>query len=363
MSEFSGWTKPSLSETKDRVLSDIDANLPGQNVQLRYSPLNCLGAALAGQSWEQQAYIEWAVKQTTVLYCDDENLEHHGEIWGVDRQIPTYANGTITCTGTNTTVIPAGTIFAVTDLQYVVQADATISSGTATVSVKAIDIGSKFNLTASTKLTISSAISGVTSTATAIAISGGTDKESASSYRSRILSRIQNPPQGGSKSDYVAWAKTMSGVTRAWCYPLEGGAGTATVRFMMDDIYPIVAGSTTPGENGIPTSTDVTNMTAIIEANRPITAVVTVVAPTPVPLNLTITGLMNNDVTTKANVTNEIYNAIVRDSEPGQPIKISRIWAAISLATGEQYFTSTTPNTDITYTVNQIAVPGTITWA
>lgn len=350
---FNGWNRPTLSDIKGRVFADLETNLPGKDANLRYSPLNALGSAIVGQSYEQNGYIEWGLRQATVLYCDDNNLDLHGAIWGVSRKIPTKASGTISISGIASTVLPSGTLFQTsTGLQYITTADATIVGGSATANVLANSVGIQCNLAAGVTLSLTSSITGINNTATVISITGGTDIETADNYRARILYAIQNPTGCGSASDYVQWALSQPGVTRAWCYPLEGGNGTVTVRFMMDNTY----------SNGIPLSGDVTSMTTFLNSKRPVTAVLTVSAPTAVPYNITITGLSNSDATTKANVTAEIKNAIVRDAQPGGIIHISRIWAAISLATGEQYFGSTTPSTDTSYTNSQIAVMGTCTF-
>jgi uncharacterized phage protein gp47/JayE len=66
-------------------------------------------------------------------------------------------------------------------------------------------------------------------------VADGSDEESTDELRARLLARLQNPPHGGNATDYEAWAKEVSGVTRAWSYPLELGAGTVTVRFVRDD--------------------------------------------------------------------------------------------------------------------------------
>ena len=82
------------------------------------------------------------------------------------------------------------------------------------------------------QLTLDSPIVGVNASAnvTAGALTGGADAEDDDSLRARLLARIKEPPQGGSKADYVTWALEVPGVTRAWCYPEEMGDGTVTLR-------------------------------------------------------------------------------------------------------------------------------------
>ena len=69
---------------------------------------------------------------------------------------------------------------------------------------------------------------------TVISMSGGTDTETDDELRVRLLDRLSAPPMGGDAEDYVVWALSVPGVTRAWSAPNEMGIGTVTVRFMHD---------------------------------------------------------------------------------------------------------------------------------
>ena len=68
-----------------------------------------------------------------------------------------------------------------------------------------------------------------------VELDGGVDTENDDDLRARILFRIHQPPMGGDADDYVAWALSVPGVTRAWA-ATEMGIGTVTVRFMMDEL-------------------------------------------------------------------------------------------------------------------------------
>ena len=46
---------------------------------------------------------------------------------------------------------------------------------------------------------------------------------------------LRYPPFGGNQFDYVRWAREVSGVTRAWCFPTWKGGGTVGVTFVMDN--------------------------------------------------------------------------------------------------------------------------------
>ncbi|HEU4708293.1 MAG TPA: baseplate J/gp47 family protein, partial [Methylophilaceae bacterium] len=208
------------------------------------------------------------------------------------------------------------------------------------------------NEDAGSTLSLSSPITGLNSDATVgvDGLSGGTDQEDDASLRARLISRIQQPPHGGAKFDYETWAKEVAGVTRAWVYPNELGLGTVVVRFVRDDDASI-----------IPDAGEVTTVQDYIDARRPVTADVTVVAPTAVPLDFTI-ELTPNTSTVKAAVQAELEDLLKREAEPGGTILLSHIREAISIAAGEENYTMSSPSADVTHSTGEIATMGTITW-
>jgi uncharacterized phage protein gp47/JayE len=354
MAGYSGYPRPELADIRSRVYADITNKLPGQDASIAYTPLNALAEAVIGATYELYGYIDWSARQTNVLDCEDENLNKYGEIWSIARKSAAYATGTVTFTGTNGSVIPEGSVLVSTgNLQYKTTAEYTIASGTATANVKSVLPGISQNLPVGTVLTTNDAIAGVNASVTVVLISGGSDTEPDALYRQRLLDRISQPPQGGAALDYVAWAKEVPGVTRAWCYPEELGVGEVTVRFMRDD---------DAGNDGIPVAGDVTAVYDHINPLRPVTATLTVVAPVASALNVTVNGLYPNTSETQAAAVAEIRDMIRTKAEPGGTIHISWIWEAVSLATGTNYHKITSPANDTSYANGVIAIPGTISF-
>ena len=80
--------------------------------------------------------------------------------------------------------------------------------------------GANTNITAGGVLTLSSPISGANNSAfiDLNEISGGTDQESANSYRARVLFRIQFPFSFFNKNAIIGQAKQIAGVTRVWVF-------------------------------------------------------------------------------------------------------------------------------------------------
>lgn len=354
------FNRPTLAEIKQRVEADFDTKIEGADSRVRRrSPLSVLAQVIAGASHYLHGHLDWISKQPFPQTAELENLETLGALVGIYRQSATKATGTVTITGTNGYIVNAGELLRRSDgVEYATATAGTISSGSATVNVEASVSGESGNADSGTILSFVSPITGIDSTATSGELASGIPIESDARFRERVLERWRTTPQGGADFDYKLWAKSIEGVTRVWVYPLELGAGTVTIRFMMDDTY----------SNGIPLSGDVADVQAYINTVRPVTAAVTVVAPVPTTRNFTITlkkanGDTETSTTVRAAVEAELADMIKRDGEPGGTLYLSRIREAISVAAGEHHHTLTTPSADVVYTTGQIPIMGTVTWA
>lgn len=349
------FNRPTLQQLIDRSVGDIEAGLPGTDAKLRRTNLNVLAKGVAAVSHGLHAYIAWLANQPLPDTAEAEYLDRHATLWlDQPRKPAAAAVGDVDFSGTNGVVIPAGTSLVRADAaEFVTTAEGTIAGGVAAVAVAAVVAGAAGNSFAGITLTLTTPIAGITSTATVAAdgLYGGTDTESDSALRARVLARIKEPPHGGAAFDYETWALEVPGVTRAWVYPLELGPGTVTVRFVRDDDASI-----------IPDAGEVDTVQAYIDALRPVTAQVTVVAPVAVPLDFTI-ALTPATASVKAAVEAELTDLIRREAEPGGTILRSHIREAISIATGETDHTLTVPAADVTHTTGQMATMGTITWA
>ena len=121
-------------------------------------------------------------------------------------------------------------------------------------------------------------------------------------------------------------------------------------------------------DKGIPTADQVAQVAAYIGARRPVTADVTVAAPSPVPLDLTIDTLTPDTAAVRAAIEAEIADLVVREAKPGGAIPISQITEAISSAEGETDHQLTAPAGTgipprVTHAADEIAVAGLITWS
>jgi uncharacterized phage protein gp47/JayE len=345
------FNRPTLQDLIDRVRSDLLARLALDD-PLRRSDAETYARVHAGAVHGLYGYLDWLASQLLIDTAESEILERHASIWGVARKAASRAIGIATFATNVGAVIPLGTRLQAFDgVEYETTAEGTAIAATLDLAIQAIDAGAAGNRTTGQMLTLTSPVAGVQASATAGELSGGADPETDTALRARLLARIQAPPHGGAEADYVAWALEVAGVTRAWVYPAELGLGTVTVRFVRDDDASL-----------IPDAAEVAAVQAHIDALRPVTAALTVVAPVAVPLNLTI-AVTPDTSTVRSAVQAELADLLRREAEPGGTILISHIREAISLAAGETNHVLTVPAADVTHTTGQIATLGTITWA
>lgn len=349
--------RPSLAELDRQAAADIDSRLAGTDPRLRRSFVGILARVVAGGLHLLYLFLSWIADQIFDASADEENLLRRAAELGIHPLPAVAAAGEIAVTGTAEAVIDTGTVWrSGARIDYVTTAEAVIAAdGTATVAVRAAEPGAAGNAADGSKMSLVSPIAGVVSEAAASgAIAGGANRESVASVRQRLAHRRQNPPRGGTTSDYVAWAREAHpDVTRAWPRALADGLGTVTVYIMTDDAT----------ANGIPTAAVVKAAQDYIDAKRPVTAKVTVAAPAPVALDITIRNVMPDTAAVRAAIEAEIADLILRESEPGGTILVSHIREAISTAAGEFDHELTVPAADVRHNADQIAVAGATTWS
>ena len=375
------FARPTLSELRAQVVADISSGLPGSDPLLRYSALKVLGDAEAGLAHLHYGYTDWVAKQAVPFTATDEFLEAWASLKSVFRQSSTQASGSVTFAGVSGTVIPSGTPLTRGDgVGFTTTASGMVASGYVTIAAIAnADItgltGAFGNCAVGTSMTLGTAIAGVQSTGAVSAdFVGGTDVETDESLRSRMLQAYQNPPQGGSQTDYVTWALQVPGVTRAWCNPNGFGTGTAVVYVMMDVTesanagFPQGVAGVATSESRYPTKATLDLLTVAnhIYPLRPVTALVFAAAPTPNPINFSISGIplaMRTSVAAAISGIFVLYGSPVGVSGQNGTINMSYIESAIAAITGSTGFIITSPTGNITGTTGQLPTLGTITWA
>lgn len=356
--------RPALTDLIARITADLSARLPGATAISRHSNLGVIAHVFAGLAHAQYGHLAWLARQLIPDTAEEEWLERHADVYGIQRRAASVATGTVRATGTDGASIPAGTQLQRSDgVLYEVTSGGVIASGIADLPVSAVAAGSDGNAADASVLRLTLAIAGADSELTAQGeIAGGADPESDTELRVRLLLRIQQPPQGGAAADYVQWALEVPGVTRVWVAPNEAGLGTVNVRFMMDEVRAAFGGAPQGTDSPAPTG-DQALVADHLAPLRPVTADVRVLAPVLTPVNVEITDLTPDTAEVRASVEAGLAAMFYHMAEPGGTVRISKIWEAVSLASGEQSHRITAPAGDVAMAGGALAVLGTVTYA
>lgn len=138
------------------------------------------------------------------------HLERWADTLGIPgRKAPSKASGQVTITGTNGTPIPVGTPVSTTapspespPVEFVTLAPATISGGSVTVDIEAIEAGTVGNVPANS-VTLIDGVSGVASVTNADPITSGSDRELDESLSRRVLAAMRGTTGSGNVDYYV----------------------------------------------------------------------------------------------------------------------------------------------------------------
>jgi uncharacterized phage protein gp47/JayE len=99
-----------LSDIIDRTRADIESRLPGSDARLRRRVLSVLADALAGAVNGLYGYLDFLSRQPLADQAEAEYLDRHASLFGLTRKAATAATGTVTATGIDGSIIPAGTL-------------------------------------------------------------------------------------------------------------------------------------------------------------------------------------------------------------------------------------------------------------
>jgi uncharacterized phage protein gp47/JayE len=328
------WATPSLKDVRKLTRDYVTAQL-GAVALIPNSVLRIMADAMSGLAHLTLLYLDWLSKQMLPDTAETEFLDRHGNIWLTNadgskgRKDATYAEGTVGLTGTNGIVVPNGTRLVYGNVPYQTTEEVTLGVATTNVQIVALEAGLVGNIADGESMSVSDVIPGLDRQATVVRVDGGVDRESDEQLRERVLFRIQNPPMGGDAADYVIWARSVPGVTRAWAAP-EMGPGTITVRFLMDDLR--------ADNHGLPNGDDLATVKAYIDIQRPVTVKdAHVLAPIPLYYSITITELDDDSQAVRGRIEQSIKAMEVQRSKPNQTMYRSWVDEAISGAVGEDH--------------------------
>lgn len=358
------FARPTLAELIDRVRGDLRGRLEIDGPLLRRAMADVLGAVWGGAVHTLYGFLDWLSKQVFGTTAEREALLRMAAMYGITPVPATYFACSLNVTGTVGATVPTDTIYRLDAVNsYRVVTGQTLVSdgfgnGVAVVLIKSVLAGADANLPEGATISLETSIPNVNSPATVATGSitaEGVDEEGTEEVRDRYLLRLREPPEGGADQDYEAWALAVPGVTRAWVYPNENGLGTVVVRFVMDGNVSI-----------FPDPTAVAAVQAAENAQRPVTAAVTAVAPTNLAVAFTI-HVVPDTTDTRAAVAAELADLLTRVAAPGDvfgrgTVLLSQVNTAIGTAEDVTDYVLTVPSANVAPGVGQLATVGAITW-
>ncbi|MFU0912797.1 baseplate J/gp47 family protein [Kluyvera intermedia] len=371
--------RKTLSELRDENRNFLQAELKNVGALLRFANLKVVADMDAGMAHLHYGYLDYIALQSNPFTATGENLAGWMALQRVYRKPASAAKSKdVKAVGTANRVIPAGTILNRGDgYQYTVVSEIKIQgSGEGHGGIIAVlpdvtdDVtggGANGNADAGKVLTLDVNIAGVEAQLTLIeAATGGADIEDEEAFRSRGLLSWQEPPQGGSDTDYKKWALEVSGVTRAWVKRRLNGAGTVGVYIMCDgnlnDGFPVGTDGISKLEDwgAVKASGDQLSVADHIYPLQTDTAIVFVCSPIRKTIDFEIAGIKDADSTVVSNIKNAITTLFFDESNPDGTGKIdlSDINKSISNVDGTKGYILNSPSSNITFSIGEIPLLG-----
>ena len=377
--------RKTLSELRTENQQFMQAELEKVGALLRFGNLKVLADMDAGMAHLHYAYLDYIARQCTPFTSTDEWLAGWMALKQAYRKAATAARSPeAQIKGTSGRTLDAGAVINRADgYQYTTDAGVTIgSSGTATVAVTAVlpDIaedvtggGSLGNADAGTILTLDANVSGIESTVTLIQpATGGADIEDEEDFRQRGLLLFQNPPQGGSATDYRTWALAVSGVTRAWVRRRGMGPGTVVIYIMCDGNdktnhgFPVGTDGVSQLEEwgAVKATGDQGRVADYIYPLAPVTSLNYVCSPVERVIDFEISGISDAGSETTAAIADAIDGVLFESADPlgTGKIYLSDLNRAIGDVSGTAGFILVSPSANIEPGIGEMAVRGEVNY-
>ena len=288
--------KPTLNQIYERILIDLTGTA--------HSSRRMFAKAIAGCSHLLYGYADRLSKNLHPLWAKGDTLDLWAAIWLTEGRKPSVtAKGSLTLEATDEIDLPAGTLFRFGSLEFQTT-KALRFSGMKEIPVAAVIPGKIPAINSGEQLEPVQTIPSLTPVALVTEqIDGGADTETDDALRERIRERVRTPPQGGAPQDYIVWAKSVPGISRAWVAPKIEGRGTVGLCFVDDE------------NGGLPTDTAAADLREKLNSAGPGGTDFIFVSLQPQPVNFEIRVDPSGPLTT-AQIQSELRTLIKRVSEP-----------------------------------------------
>ena len=322
---------PSINEIREQIANDFKTKLNLSDANLKYV-LDAMDSVLAMQFkliYNYLADIQNNVfPDTADIEENGGTLERLGRIYlnrnprpatpGVFKANVTGVIGSMLRASltykSNEYALNAGKLF-------ISDEEITLTTSPQEIEIRSLGGGLDFNLNVGDNLTITEPILGVQNTITITeVVEQPRTSEDIEVYRQNILDSIQLEPQGGSKTDYRLWSADAQGVRKVYPYVKNDNAGEVV-------IYVEATKNDSIDYLGTPDATLLNEVLEVVtfdpdetkpineRGRSPIQAIVSTEAITLIPVDVTITGLLNTSPSIEASIRSNL-EAFLYDIRP-----------------------------------------------
>lgn len=355
---------PTLRQLATQAEEDLRVEADGR---IRPAIQAALAWALAGLAYLYLLALRFLSRNLFLDTADEAYALQHASIDGVEPLPAIPSKGSAQATGTNGSIVTAGTLLERADgARYSVDTEATVVAGEVVLSLTAVIAGVAGDLEAGQALTFVSTPVGLDAETTVMApgIIGGADVETPAETQARALARRRARRRGGSEDDYEVWAREASvDVANAWATGSYQGIGTVLV-IVAQDWDPTI-----DGETPVPTPALISTVASYIDLRKPAGLwLVTVQGPTLYSLDPEI--LLSPDTPAIRTAVEKALARHLATVEPGGLVYYDDLVDAINRAIGEDHHLLRVPAkislvlgvNNVQLDAGELAVPGTIDW-
>lgn len=349
--------RETLQTLLDRTYSNYMSLLKPLDKTPRYNLMKVLAYTEGGDVHQLLGDLSFLSEQIFPDTATGKYLRAH---WS-DRVPPLYASaatGKVIQTGVSNSSVPKGLIYtSEAGKRYYTNRSYTIGeTGAVEVWVMAEESGVESNLDAGSKLTVVSALSaGLDSTVkvSESGIAGGVNGETDEEYLARVMVQLRNTTRYGKPGDFAAWAvDSTSEVTKAFEIPNFGVFGSLLIQ--------VIHGNQI---DGIEQVHNIAKIQSYIEQYAP-PVLFTIMTPELVKVNPTIHLFEGEDTVSNRNLVLQRLKVYLNvKAEPGCTITQATLQTVITDGVTISKAMLSLPGGEMTTTVLQYPVLGTITWS
>lgn len=284
--------------------------------------------------------------------AEGEYLEKHAMIKNITRKPKINSRGMLKFSrdlpATSAITIPEGTICqtdSVQSIMFVTVQDGVIAAGKTEVEIPAMSMegGSDKNVASGAVNLFATLIQGVSGVSNPVPFQGGSDEESDSSLRERLLSSYRHISNGANSAYYYQVAMEHPEVHSAKIIPRNLGRGTVAV---------VVA-----GKGVVLTQSVIKELQELFREKREIGVDVNVSSAVikKVAIEVEYEGTQNerNDI---ASAINSAVKKTVLEQKVGEPLKLMDIYKSLIDLTGLTNFKVKSPSGDVSVQLNELVV-------